>query len=465
MTIYEAGAGRDALAEQREVALSRTLAGIFAALGVCAVVAAGDRPAPGAAAPSEASAAAEADPGASLGMSATKPQSGVYVETPQGYMVPYAQPIPGMDVAIEMVPVPGGQFLLGSPADEADRNADEGPQVRVSVRPFWIGKYEITWGQYKPFMRLYSSFKQLEQLRWQAEAAAGQPESPLAAVLASKPQLAQHLKRKPDFVDGVTCPTPLYEPDATYESGDDPQQPAVTMTPYSARQYTKWLSAITGTHFRLPGESEWEYAARAGTNGAYFFGGDPDKLAEYAWYSENSDDRSRLVGQKKPNPWGLYDIAGNVAELVLDEYAPDAYGVLPTDDPLDAHTAIRWPTRQHPRVARGGSWLDEPAALRSAARTPTDDIEWKLSDPNLPLSPWWFTELYPAGGVGFRILRPMEPMSPEQQRRAWEVDDDGIQFDVDARLDEGRGALETVGPQLPKVLEQLHSREVQKFLE
>lgn len=402
---------------------------------------------------------------ASTGIQKDKPTSGPYVETAQGYMVPYKQTIPGAAVTLEMVPIPGGVFTLGSPVGEPGRNEDEGPQVQVTTPPFWLGKYEVTWAAYKPFMRLYGQFKQLEQLRSKVESAKQHSDVKLAESLASAPLLMRHLKRTPTLVDGVTCPTPLYEPDATYESGDDPRQPAVTMTPYAARQYTKWLSAITGQSFRLPSEAEWEYAARAGSETAYYFGDDPEALGDYAWFADNSDDRSQLVGEKKPNTWGLYDMLGNVGELTLNQYDAGAYGLLPLDRPVSVEEIIRWPTVQDPRVVRGGSWLDEANALRSAARFPTDDTEWKMSDPNLPLSPWWYTELYPAGGVGFRVLRTLEPMSDEVRKRAWEIDAEVIATDVNARLHEGRGALETVSSDLPRVLKQLQGRKVQELLE
>ena len=398
------------------------------------------------------------------GLQSNKPAEGRYVETPSGYMVPYALTIPGADVQFEMVPVPGGTFLLGSPEGEPGRNADEGPQLQIALEPFWIGKHEVTWAEYKEFMRLYSQFKQLEQLR--SQYAAGDDESgELPDALRQAPLLVEQLKKKPSHVDGVTCPTPLYEPDATYESGEDPRQPAVTMTPYSAKQYTKWLSNITGHAYRLPSEAEWEYAARAGSASAYSFGDDQEALDEHAWFAANSDDRSQKVGQKAPNAWGLYDMHGNVAELVLDQYVADAYEKLQSKQPVAAQEAIQWPSDPYERVVRGGSWLDEPGFLRSAARMVTDDVEWKMSDPNLPLSPWWYTELYPAGGVGFRLVRSLDPLSEEMARRVWEIDAPMIQSDVDARLEEGRGALEVTRRELPAVLEELQRPAVQKLLE
>ena len=99
--------------------------------------------------------------------------------------------------------------------------------------------------------------------------------------------------------------------------------PAISMTHYAAVKYCKWLTAKTGHFYRLATEAEWEYACRAGSNTRYSFGDDESKLGDYAWYYGNSDSKYQQVGKKKPNPWGLYDMHGNVAEWVLDAYVTD----------------------------------------------------------------------------------------------------------------------------------------------
>jgi sulfatase modifying factor 1 len=385
------------------------------------------------------------EPSATLGMVAEEPTAGPFVAVAQGYMVPYTASIPGTDVSFEMVPVPGGEFLLGSPADEAERADDEGPQVKIRVEPFWIGKHEVTWAEYKSFMEMYEAFKKLERLA-ASSSEANSDEQKLIKGHAWSGDVEEEWG-----VDAVTSATPLYDPSFTYGAGDGDKQPAVTMTQFAARQYTKWLSGITGQDYRLPSEAEWEYAARAGTTTPYSFGADASNIDEYAWTDSNSDYQTHDVGTRKPNPWGLYDMHGNVAEWTLDEYRPDAYAALGAG-PVDAKKAVVWPTKMYPRVIRGGNWLKGAAASRSAARQASEEKEWKLADPNIPLSPWWYTE-EPATGVGMRIVRPLAPLTAKERKRSWDPDVEDIQQDVLDRLREGRGALGVVDRSLPAAVE------------
>jgi formylglycine-generating enzyme required for sulfatase activity len=369
-------------------------------------------------------------------------------------MVPYQETIPGTDVQFTMLPIPGGEFLLGSPADEAERKDDEGPQVQVTIAPFWMGKCEVTWAEYRSYMACYQAFKRLQQLRGQ-EPPANAPET----VKAEWNVLQQHglppgaAARNENEVDAVTSPTPLYDSSYTYGAGEADDQPAVTMTHFAARQYTKWLSRLTGRQFRLPTEAEWEYAARAGSTTAYSFGDDPAELEQYAWYDDNADYETHPVGTKAPNAWGLHDMHGNAAEWTLDQYHADAYERL-APGPVDAAAAVQWPEELYPRVIRGGCWFDTAEWLRSAARHRSEEDEWKLSDPNAPLSPWWYTE-DPSMGVGMRLVRPLAPLASANDERLWEADVEDLRFDVETRLDEGRGALGIADPDLPRALELL----------
>ncbi len=382
-----------------------------------------------------------------LGFAKVKPTDGPSVETAGRYMVAYTEQIPGTDVTFEMIPIPGGEFLLGSPADEAGRNDDEGPQVKVKVAPCWVGKCEVTWAEYRAYMNTYAGMKSMNSMRVEMKRFGAESEK-----LKPLPVVTNYLKQEQLDIDGVTSPTPLYYPDVTYAYGDHPDQPAVSMSQFAARQYTKWVSGITTREYRLPTEAEWEYAARAGSTSGYSFE-DDESIDEYAWYAENSNDELNVVGSKRPNAWGLHDMHGNVAEMVLDQYDDAHYGSL-TGTPT-ALEAVRWPTELFPRSIRGGCWYDEPDALRSAARRQTDS-EWKEEDPNLPKSPWWFTE-DPTSGVGFRILRPLAPMDDELKKKVWDVDNEEIRLDVAGRLQEGRGTRSSADPRLPAALEELES--------
>jgi formylglycine-generating enzyme required for sulfatase activity len=384
------------------------------------------------------------------GLAKDRPASGRFVPAEAGFMVPYMEAVPGTDVRFEMVPIPGGEFLMGSPAAEAIRNSDEGPQVQIRVAPFWIGKCEVTWAEYQAYMKMYDVFKKLQRL-----AAAPVEPGGTAADTEARRLIERHawngkLEAAWD-VDAVTTATPLYDASFTYGAGDKPNQPAVTMTQFAARQYTKWLSGITGRGYRLPTEAEWEYAARAGAATAYSFGDDPSQLGEHGWFDDNGGYQTHPVGTKKPNAWGVYDVHGNVAEWTLDQYDAHAYSQL-GKGPVDAGEAVRWPTKLYPRVIRGGSWLDLAASCRSAARHKSEEDEWKLADPNLPLSPWWYTE-EPATGVGMRIIRPLADMTVEEKRRVWDADIESVREDVRDRLREGRGALGVASPTLPAARE------------
>jgi formylglycine-generating enzyme required for sulfatase activity len=303
-------------------------------------------------------------------------------------------------------------------------------------------------------MKMYNAFKQLQTLSANRSTTAGGDGDAEGWKLVE----AHAWQGNPEDqgVDGVTSPTPLYMPDHTYMAGDQPNQPAVTMTHYAARQFTKWLSGLTGQEYRLPGEAEWEYAARAGTTTPYSFGDDAGKAENYSWLDDNADYATHPVGEKAANPWGLFDIHGNVAEWTLDGYAEDAYAKLgeraKNGEAIDAWAAINWPTEIYPRVIRGGSWVDTAEKLRSAARQKSEEEEWKTSDPNLPKSPWWYTE-EPAMGVGMRLVRSYAPLTDEDKKRVWEIDAEELADDVKTRLKEGRGAVGNADATLPQAVE------------
>jgi formylglycine-generating enzyme required for sulfatase activity len=302
-------------------------------------------------------------------------------------MKPYTELIEHTDGKIEMVPIPGGKFLMGSPEGEKGRKADEGPQHEVEIAPFWMAKCEIPWDAYDPWA------SDLDILRRQALGFAETPRDKLAETF----QLSQ--------------PTKPYT-DMTFAMGKR-GFPAICMTQHACRTYCKWLSAKTGRYYRLPTEAEWEYACRAGTTTPWSFGDDPAALGDYAWYYDNSSEKYQRIGTKKPNPWGLHDMHGNVAEWVLDQYSRGFYqeGVgKVSKDPLKV------PLVEYPRVVRGGSWQDDPALCRSAARVGSTE-DWKQQDPQIPQSIWYFTD---ALHVGFRVVRPLVEPSEEEKAAKWD---------------------------------------------
>lgn len=367
--------------------------------------------------------AADLQPG-QLGWSTTPPEAGPYVQVDDGFMVVYQLPIPGTDVTIEMIPVPGGVFEMGS--DEED----ESPRVQVQVEPMWVAKTETSWREYRIYMSMYQLFNSLSRKGVRQVSADNE-------------------------IDAVTAPTELYDPTFTYQYGQQPDLPAVTMTQYAAKQYTKWLSKLTGHQYRLPTEAEWEYACRAGSTTAFCFGEDWELLDEYAWYADNSDDQPHPVGLKKPNAFGLHDMHGNVMEWTVDEYTEDGYESLEGNPaPLNFLDTVRWPTNVDQRVLRGGSWQDFADRCRSSARLGSgDEVDWKEEDPNLPLSPWWYTN-DPTRGIGFRIFRSYRPLSQEQISKFWEIDHEYLEEDVASRLKEGRGIRSTVDPQMAEEIRQ-----------
>ncbi len=314
---------------------------------------------------------------------------------------------------------------MGSPENESGRSEDEGPQVEIEVPPFWMAKTELTWAEYKVFMGLYEIFKQLQS--------------------AGIRKITDENR-----TDAITAPTPLYEASHTFEYGEHPRQPAVTMTQYAAKQYTKWLSGMTSTQYRLPTEAEWEYAARGGTTTAYSFGDDPTKLDEYGCFEANQGGGANQVALKKPNPFGLYDMHGNVWEWTVDGYSDDGFDKI-APGPLSVENAVQWAPSAYPRCVKGGGWQDPPERCRSAARMGSEDEDWKSEDPNVPLSPWWYTT-DPARSVGMRLVRSWKPMSSEKIAKFWDIDNEDIRLDVQTRLEEGRGAIGLPVPELAKEL-------------
>jgi formylglycine-generating enzyme required for sulfatase activity len=235
-----------------------------------------------------------------------------------------AAPLPGLrfrdcasDVCPWLVAVPAGSFTMGSPATERDRREDEGPQHKVTLRSFAVGVYEVTFEQYDACVAAKACSTEADDNKW------GRGKRPVINV---------------DFEDG--------------------------------EQYTRWLSKKTGKRYRLPSESEWEYAARAGTSTVFAFGDklDPSNTNYAANFTYNGSvkgqgrDQTLPVGSLAPNAWGLYDVHGNVLEWVIDCPHDDYQGAPSDGKPWVKNCA-------EPRhILRGGSWYDNPVYSRSAFR-------------------------------------------------------------------------------------------------
>lgn len=309
-------------------------------------------------------------------------------ERSESDMKEFSTTVPKTGANYTMMPVKGGTFLFGSPESEEGRRPDEGPQVKVTVDPFWIGKHEVTWNEYLPFQTTpIDRYKD------------GAKKTPNPA---------------DDVADIVSSPTAPYT-EMSFGMGQD-GYPAIAMTEHAALKYCQWLSAQTGHFYRLPTEAEWEYACRAGSTTAWSFGDDVNALADHAWYFDNSmegygDNQYQKVGLKKPNAWGLHDMHGNVMEWVLDQYDPNGHGALGTEA---SNPWVR-PTTLWGRTAKGGAWHDDPVELRSAARRVSKE-QWKNTDPQLPKSIWYLSDVK---WIGFRLVRPLRIPSPEEMLYYW----------------------------------------------
>ena len=221
--------------------------------------------------------------------------------TPEPYTnTGYPKEIIHTKTGIEMVFIPAGEFMMGSPSSESGRDSDEGPVHKVRITtPFYMGKYEVKQGDWQKLM-------------------------------GNNPSWFKGSDRLP--VENV-----------------------------SFNNCQEFLSKA-GDELRLPTEAEWEYACRAGSSSAYFFGDSSSDLGSYAWYSDNSSSTTHEVGQKKPNNWNLYDMLGSVWEWCQDWYDKDYYSRSPLGDPQGASSGQF-------RVIRGGCWVyGYGSHCRSASR-------------------------------------------------------------------------------------------------
>jgi formylglycine-generating enzyme required for sulfatase activity len=205
-------------------------------------------------------------------------------------------------IGMEFILIPAGEFRMG--ADDKEGFEDERPVHRVRItRPFYLGKYPVTQGQWE-------------------------------AVMKTNPS----------------------------EFTGNPNRPVENVSWHDAQEFLQKLNEKEGKQYRLPTEAEWEYAARAGTTTAYCFGDEVKRLREYAWYGENSGQKTHPVGQLEANAWGLHDMHGNVWEWVQDWYNANYYQQSALIDP-------QGPEEGGSKVLRGGSWSHRAGGVRVALRS------------------------------------------------------------------------------------------------
>jgi sulfatase modifying factor 1 len=298
----------------------------------------------------------------------------------------FTETIPGSSVSFEMVAIPAGSFNMGSPESEPGRETNEGPNVKVNVSKFWMGKAEVSWDEFLAFFAETSSQGHASDNR------AGQTDDL-------------------EGIDAITGPTaPWGAPDQGWGKG---ARPAITMSHYAAQVYCEWLSMKTGKKYRLPTEAEWEYACRGGKEMPYFFEGSPkdytskgfmkamlgaktETIEDYTVYALNSSMKTQEPSFVQENPFGLVNMSGNVWEFTADYYADDTYQQYGDEvsDPTGPQSGDEY-------VIRGGAYDSDAIELRSANRDQTKTERWLVTDPQMPKSIWWYSD---SKNVGFRVV-------------------------------------------------------------
>ena len=286
------------------------------------------------------------------------------------------------DECPDMVLVPGGQFEMGSPANEPGRYDEEGPQRTVHIRAIGVGKYPIT------------------RRQWAHFASTTHRVTKTGCAYSALPSNGPH-----GFNDAATWRTLGFEQDDTH--------PVVCVTWADAVDYARWLSVRTARHYRLLTEAEWEYAARAGSSTAFPWGSDPSH-ANANYHADSPckstgpcDDHwtyTSPAGSFPPNAFGLFDMSGNVLEWVQDCFF-DGYKGQPTDGSAYESDFVisvsgEWSVLNGTRSCsyrrlRGGDWGDPPALIRSAAR-------------NFGPPPGGHLQSYRSARVGFRVALSLD---------------------------------------------------------
>ena len=289
--------------------------------------------------------------------------------------------------SLEMVAIPAGEVRLKE--EENDK------EVIVDLDAFWVSKYEIPW-------ELFLAFMESEKTR------------------NRDGSLFQPSDKESDY-NLIARPTPPYH--AMNFGMPIRKHPGLAMTQHSANKFAQWLSYITGNFYRLPTEAEWEYVAKAKTNNIYPWGNDRDAADKYAWYSDNSDESYHRLGKKLPNAFGVYDLAGNVQEWTLDQYVENRYKYV-----MDKYNTNRvknlWikATKPYPHTTKGGHWDSSLDLLKISSRLPSNP-NWKISDPQIPKSLWYLTDVQ---WIGLRLVRPIKVPSTQDMYDYW---NSGVEYD------------------------------------
>ncbi|MEI3650502.1 MAG: formylglycine-generating enzyme family protein [Dolichospermum lemmermannii FEM_B0920] len=238
----------------------------------------------------------------------------------------------GNDIQLDMMLIPGGTFIMGSPEEEEDSNDSERPQHEVTIKPFWLGQYQVTQAQWK--------------------------------FVAKLPQVNKELNPDPSRFKGNGS-TSLTN-----------NRPVEQVSWYDAVEFCDRLSQYTGRTYRLPSEAEWEYACRAGTKTPFHFGETiTTDLANYDGESTYGDgvegvnrgETTEVGSFGVANNFGLYDMHGNLDEWCLDDWH-DNYTDAPADGSAWFSSDDKLSDKTGRAVLRGGSWLDNPQLCRSACR-------------------------------------------------------------------------------------------------
>ncbi|HBG19781.1 MAG TPA: hypothetical protein DDY32_11050 [Desulfobulbaceae bacterium] len=241
---------------------------------------------------------------------------------------------------MEFVLVKGGCFPMGDTFGDGEKN--EQPVHQVCVDDFYMGRYEVSVGEFRKFVSAAN-------YRTEAERRDG-----CAAWIAGKWVMDKSRNwRDPGFPQ-------------------DDSHPVVCMSWNDARAYADWMSG-TGSRYRLPTEAEWEYAAKSGGRDEKWSGtSDESEVGGYAWSKENAGDQTQPAGRKKPNGLGLYDMSGNVFEWVGDWHSVDYYRDSPKDNPAG-------PSSGEEKALRGGSWDNRLKNIRTATRRRSSDPASRLT--------------------------------------------------------------------------------------